>query len=297
MKTPKTEPLLSVPDDGPQDEDWTFLWKSKCGTVFENDWASEVLFYELARELDSEVRYSGDPQGFLKDISAGRFPATPFLKLSEQEQKNLVRKMRKPKSVFRQVESLKQQPVFGWHFERRLTDTAEEHLENVAREAAEAEAEKWVGLNPDYLRQGSNPGERAAAAERNRILGKGEAIFDEAKCMVTLHIDLDFPDHTIKREFENVLTEIRTQNTPHSRQHETRGKNQSTILDLRDLAAWRMKNRFGSYDKIVEIMTVDEEKKKLPDLPIESKGGWTKAVNRGDKLVERFREWWPCSPA
>lgn len=297
MTKAKNNNSLSSFDEGPFDEDWTFLWKDNYEPISRKCWLSEMLFYEIVREFEEGAQYSGDPRDYLNRISDGLFPNTPFLKIPEETQKEIVEELRKPGSLFRQIKDLSSQPVFEWSAERRLTDEAEDHLINIAMEASDAEAAKWDGLHGSDFRQGTNPGERAACAERNKMIRKGEAILDESRCVVTLHLDLAFKDHQIEKKFKGILEQLRNENTPHSSEHETRGKNRDTGLQLRELAAWRMRYRFGSFDKIGDMLTVDRADKNFPDLPYANVSGWNKAVNRGAALIARFKEWYPCRPA
>lgn len=306
----KPKPLLSQPGEKYPDENWLFLFedylpeedyptkkhpkikglpkkKEAPPNSIWRDWQSEVLFYELCRELNPDNNNGWDAGAFLRKISDGQFPETPFLLLTKECREMCVEKMKSPGSLYdTHVRLLKTPRIFDYQIEQHLKDEYVALLEDVAFEAADEESAKREGSTSRDFMSRTNPGERAASATMNRLVADGCQIYEPSQCRVTLNIDLDFPDTAIRQEFAKLLNYIRTKYP--SPGNSRRGKEKGLPVQFRRLAAYRLNREFGTFTKIEAALL----SKGLPKLRIKTESGWNKAVKEGAKMVERFRKKW-----
>jgi len=281
----RVKPLLSEPDEKFPDENWLFLFDEYSKEIVDRGWVSEFIFYELSRELNPERPGAWDARAYLEEVSEGWFPEAPFLKLDPEDQEELVGKMRQPGSFFDMHFRLMQSgAIFQVEIERPLTDEAAELLEVEAMRAARTESAKWNGLHSENFLPLTNPGEKAATIEKNRLIAEGADIFEPGQFRVTLHLDLGECDKAIVDEFEALLKRIRT--TTPLKERDRRGKTKSAIFDFRKIAAFRLKRKYGSFASLTTVL----EKENLPELPISSEGGWNKAVKGGRQMVNEFKQ-------
>lgn len=281
-KRPK--PLLSQPVEEFPDGAWLFVYKKESARIVKKEWVDEFLFYELSRGLVGEQRGLFDPCAYLGEISEGWFPDVPFLDLPSDVQTELVKRLREEGSFFdNHVRRLKTPGIFQVNISQCLTDEVSEHLGDVSVAAAASEAARWKGLDPNLFLPLTNPGEKAVAVERNRMIETGMEIFEPGRFRLTLQVDLEVPDHAIIEEFSKLLKSIRSSDP--AKEWEKRGKVKDQTAPLRDLAAFRLKTHCGSHGKVEKFRM----RKKQRAFPIEGEAGWNKSVKRGNEIVEDFK--------
>jgi hypothetical protein len=196
----------------------------------------------------------------------------------------LVKELRKEGSFFDiHILRLKTPGIFQVNISQCLTDEVSEYLEAVSISAAESEAAKWEGLDRNLFLPLTNPGDKAVAEERNRMIAMGTQILEPGRFRLTLQIDFEVPNHVIIDEFSTLLQSIRT--SPPAKEWEKRGKVKDATSRLRDLAAFRLKAYCGSHGRVEKFRL----KMKKPPFPIEV-AGWNKSVKRGGEMVSDFKE-------
>lgn len=295
----------SRPQEEFTEEEWMFLFAENVEKVVAKGWLSEFLFYELSRELNPEGLAMRNPHSFLQEISGGLFPEKPFLKLGDKDREELLKKMHEPGSFYRsEYLPLENPAIFQFDLMPALTDWAASHLEDHAREAALLEAERInrskasepkarkvssdastipVRVTPDDFSPGTNPGERAYVSEKNRMIRDGIEIFEPNQLHLTLHLDLEFQNTTIIKEFTELLERIRR--IAPTKEKDQRGKGRKPTAVLRSLANFRLRRALGSYRLVEEFLS----RQATQDSPIASEAGWRKSADSGAELVSRFR--------
>lgn len=280
----KPKPLLSQAVEEFSDGEWLFVYKQEAEQIVKKEWVDEFLFYELSRGLIGERRGLFDPCAYLEEIAEGWFPDVPFLDLPPNVQAELVKELRKEGSFFDiHILRLKTPGIFQVNVSQCLTDEVSEYLEDVSMSAAASEAAGWKGLDPNLFLPLTNPGEKAVAVERNRMIETGMKIFEPGRFRLTLQVDFEVPDHAIIEEFSKLLKSIRSSDP--AKEWEKRGKVKDQTAPLRDLAALRLKTHCGSHGKVETFRM----RKKQRAFPIKGDAGWNKSVKRGEKMVDDFK--------
>src|SRR5690606_7728683 len=154
------KPLLQSSVDAFPDEEWRFLRKEHYQRIIDKGWTEEFLNYELSREASRGDDGMSVPMDYLQNSIEGNFPDTPFLKISQQGQQNLVAALQEADFPHR-ARAYTQPAVIHYTLSPCLKDEVSEHLENHGAAVAIAEAKKWEGLDPSWLLPLTNPGEKA----------------------------------------------------------------------------------------------------------------------------------------
>ena len=283
---PRPTPEFRRKEEFPN-ESWSFYFRENCDRILENGWEAEMLFYELCRELPPDAHQVTNYRSYLGQISNDRFPDTPFLALDEQEQEAIVCAIGEKGSVFQWVRRLSTRSIFHWEVKPWFKDSFTDQVENAAYEAAAEEAKKWEGLTAGDFMPLTCPGARKALTETNGILRDNPDPFDNERCTVTLHLDLEYHVDDIKKEFERVLKQIKHANVLQPGPGgDPRGNPIDPHSPLRSLAAYRLKRRAGPPAKVDKYLADNH----FPPIEIQD-AGWNKVVKHGETLVDTFRSW------